>query len=274
MIFAQVLCWTYFSVCLQISLVSHPSTCSRHLSENASALICVNRVAGDIVQKIKQIHSCFSIIYLVWVFNYCNYWLYKLKISSNCFIGDKMPSSPSLGRVRTQGPYIPSRCACDLLGAGRGRRQFSPVARFFHPLFLAGSEKHGIQNDRSGLFALVQTFLCWSVEDFRMLTDRTPWFLGCACVYVWVWGIFMLLGAINGNIWATVARMRRSWVQFPGGGCFFKYFLWTNLKQSSLVGSNELTSWVISWVTSWVTVSMRYIYASGGNKWEHLGNSC
>ena len=148
-----------------------------------------------------------------------------------------MPSSPSLGRVRTQGPYIPSRCACDLLGAGRGRRQFSPVARFFHPLFLAGSKKHGIQNDRSGLFALVQTFLCWSVEDFRMLTDRTPCFLGCACVYVWVWGIFMLLGAINGNIWATVARRGGPGFNSQGEDVFFLIFFMNKFK-------TELTDWV------------------------------
>ena len=48
----------------------------------------------------------------------------------------------------------------NLLGAGRGCRQYSPVACFFHPLFLAGSEKHSTQNDRSGLFALVRVFLC------------------------------------------------------------------------------------------------------------------
>ena len=60
----------------------------------------------------------------------------------------------------------------DLLGAGRGRRQFSPVACFFHPLFLAGSKNRGTQNDRSGQFALVQTFLYGLVKDFRMSTSR------------------------------------------------------------------------------------------------------
>ena len=38
----------------------------------------------------------------------------------------------------------------------------------------------------------------------------------------------------------------------PRRGCFFKY-LWTNLKQSSPVGSSELTSWATRWVTSWVS---------------------
>ena len=70
----------------------------------------------------------------------------------------------------------------DLLGAGRGRRQFSPVACFFHPLFLAGSEKRGTQNDRSGQFALVQTFLYGLVKDFRMSTYHArldSWGGGC-----------------------------------------------------------------------------------------------
>ena len=81
-----------------------------------------------------------------------------------------------------KGRIILRGARADLLGAGRGRRQFSPVACFFHPLFLAGSKNGGTQNDRSGQFALVQTFLYGLVKDFRMSTYRErldSWGGGC-----------------------------------------------------------------------------------------------
>ena len=81
-----------------------------------------------------------------------------------------------------KGRIILRGARADLLGAGRGRRQFSPVACFFHPLFLAGSKNGGTQNDRSGQFALVQTFLYGLVKDFRMSTYRArldSWGGGC-----------------------------------------------------------------------------------------------
>jgi len=52
------------------------------------------------------------------------------------------------------------------LRGARGDLLILACGVFFHPLFLVGSKKHSTQNDRSGQFALVQTFLYGLIKRF------------------------------------------------------------------------------------------------------------